>query len=141
MFSYSVLQHFSRGNFDVALAEMSRVLRKDGHVLVQMPNRLGIRNLYNRIRNGFREEDFDVRYYFPSELARYGHRHFVKARTSIDAFFGLGVQPSDWAFLTPLGKTVCFASEWLRLACRYVPGSNWLADSLYLHLECPREPT
>jgi SAM-dependent methyltransferase len=139
VFSYSVLQHFSRVNFDLALAEISRVLRKDGHGLVQMPNRIGVRNLCNRVQNGFREEDFDVRYYFPSELVQYGSRHFGKASTTIDGFFGLGVQPSDRAFFTPLGRAVCLVSEWLRLACRYVPGSEWLADSLYLHLECPRE--
>lgn len=138
VFSYSVLQHLSRVNFDLALAEISRVLCDDGTVKVQMPNRLGLRNIYNCIRTRFREEDFDVRYYFPSELVQYGRRYFFKAHTTIEGFFGLGVQPSDREFFTPLGKAVCFASEVLRTTLHYVSRSEWLADSLYLHLERPR---
>ena len=138
VFSYSVLQHFSRSDFDLALAEVSRVLHPAGNVLIQMPNRLGVRNVYNQTRSGFREENFDVRYYFPSELVRYGRRYFDNVRTSIDGFFGLGIQPTDRAFFTSFGKAVCLASESLRHSLRYLPGSEWLADSLYVHLEHPR---
>ncbi|QJR11710.1 hypothetical protein DSM104443_02792 [Usitatibacter rugosus] len=138
VFSYSVLQHFSREDFAMALTEIARILRSDGSVLVQMPNRLGVRNFYNRLRNRFREEGFNVRYYFPSELVRHGHRDFSRARTTIDGFFGLGIQPSDWEFFTPFGKMVCLASEGLRRVFHNVPGGVWLADSLYLHLELPR---
>lgn len=43
VFSYSVLQHFSKENAKLSLAEVSRVLKKGGTSFIQMPNIYGIR--------------------------------------------------------------------------------------------------
>ena len=41
VFSYSVIQHFSKADAHRALTEIGRVLAESGSCLVQMPNRLG----------------------------------------------------------------------------------------------------
>ena len=41
VFAYSVLQHFAKPAARAALAEMRRVARRDGTVLVQVANRWG----------------------------------------------------------------------------------------------------
>ena len=62
VFSYSVLQHLSKENVGLVLAETDRVLRQGGHCLVQLPNVFGIRCLYHQARRGFRETSgFEVR--------------------------------------------------------------------------------
>jgi len=137
IFSYSVLQHFSRENFSRSLCDISRVTNAKGNFFLQMPNRIGIRNLQNRIKNNFREEEFDVRYYFPSELLSFSRKYFSRAEISIDGFFGLGIQPSNIEYFTSYGKMVCFTSERLREICKFIPKSYWIADSLYMSMSGP----
>ena len=66
-FSVPVLQHFSKADARLAMSEIGRVLRVDGHALVQMPNILGLRQATNRIRQrGARGTNpFRVRYWTP----------------------------------------------------------------------------
>jgi ubiquinone/menaquinone biosynthesis C-methylase UbiE len=48
IFSYSVLQHISRENVTMSLAEMRRVLTMDGCVRVQISDMFGVRCLYHQ---------------------------------------------------------------------------------------------
>src|SRR5262249_45598378 len=71
VYSYSVLQHFSRPAALTALAQVARVLKPEGFSLVQMPNAYGVRSFYHQLRRGFREgQQFEVRYWTPSQLKR-----------------------------------------------------------------------
>ena len=48
VFSYSVLQHFSKGDARAALEDIRRVLHGDGTFLVQMASALGIRSMQHQ---------------------------------------------------------------------------------------------
>jgi len=50
VFSYSVLQHLSKPNVELALREVATVLSDEGGALIQMPNRLGVRSAYHQLR-------------------------------------------------------------------------------------------
>ena len=63
-FSYSVLQHFSKENFQIALCQASLVCKEESTLMIQMPNILGLRSLYWMLRRKFRKPSgFEVRYY------------------------------------------------------------------------------
>ncbi|MEJ5310878.1 MAG: methyltransferase domain-containing protein [Anaerolineae bacterium] len=132
-FSYSVLQHFSKENARLALAEVSRVLKQDGLSLIQMPNAYGVRSLYYQVKRGFREgQDFDVRYWTPSELKTTFSKIIGKTTATVDGYFGLGIQPSDVDLLPTKYQLVVRASELLRRVSLRVRWMVNFADSIYL---------
>jgi SAM-dependent methyltransferase/uncharacterized protein YbaR (Trm112 family) len=134
VFSYSVLQHFSKNNVRQALAEVARVLRPGGESLIQMANLLGVRSLQHQVMRGFRPpRDFDVRYWTPGELRR-GFREIIgPSRLSVDGYFGLGIQMSDLNVMPAKYRAVIRASEFLRRISEKIPAMAWAADSLYVH--------
>jgi 2-polyprenyl-3-methyl-5-hydroxy-6-metoxy-1,4-benzoquinol methylase len=71
VFSYSVLQHLSKTNVEMALREIAYALATNGEALIQMPNRLGLRSGYQQLRRiGKSRGIFHVRYWTPWELKR-----------------------------------------------------------------------
>jgi SAM-dependent methyltransferase len=133
VFSYSVLQHFGRGDAKQALREVGRVLKSQGESLIQMPNRMGFRNLYNQWRRGFKDgSGFDVRYWKIRELIRSFEDAIGPTEYSVDCFFGLGLQPSDARLLGFAGKSLIFGSESLRKIAEHFSPARQFADSLYL---------
>src|SRR5439155_14513181 len=90
VFSYSVIQHFSKQNGSAgdAIKEIGRVLVKGGTCFVQMPNRIGIRSLYNQFRDRNNTGPFRVRYWKPSELFRTFETHVGETELIIDGYFG-----------------------------------------------------
>jgi len=133
VFSYSVLQHLSRENVAIALAEIHRVLRPSARALVQMPNVFGIRCLYHQARRGFREgQDFDVRYWRPSELLSIFKKKIGPSALSVDGYFSLNIQPSDVRLLPARYRAIVRSSEALRKVSRVVPLLTRVADSLYV---------
>jgi len=131
--SYSVLQHFSKKNARTSLAEIARVLKKEGCSLVQMPNKYGVRSFYQRWRRGFAEgEGFDVRYWSPAQLQETFEEVFGETKMSADCYFGLGIQGADVDMMPMPYKIVVYSSEALRAASRSMTPLVKLADSLYL---------
>ena len=134
VFSYSVLQHFTKEEAVRALSEIGRVLRPGGTALLQFANAWGPRNLQNQLRQRrFREprEAFDVRYWRPAELRAEVAAHVGPTRLLADGYFTLNPQPSDLHMLPLLERTVVHVSETLRRASRrFAPLAN-VADSLY----------
>jgi SAM-dependent methyltransferase/uncharacterized protein YbaR (Trm112 family) len=64
VYSYSVIQHFSKADAQKTLDEVRRTLKRGGAAKIQMANKLGIRGLQHQARRRFREPGgFDVRYY------------------------------------------------------------------------------
>ena len=115
VFSYSVIQHFSKADAKNALQEARRILSDQGASLIQLPNAHGIRSLYHLIRRGFREPTgFDVRYYTPNELSELFTGTIGPSEISVDGFFGLGIQPSDRNLMPLKYKTVQIG----RASCR-----------------------
>jgi SAM-dependent methyltransferase len=138
VFSYSVIQHFSKTDAGRAVAEMSRVLQRGGIAKVQMPSRWGARCLYQQWRRGFREpDDFDVRYWSLPELRRAFAAGFARIGFEVDCYFGIGIQPSDRDLMSPLRKGVVTASETLRKISAVLPPLVWAADSVYVEAVKP----
>jgi SAM-dependent methyltransferase len=132
VFSYSVLQHFSREDTQRAIRDVARVLRPGGEALIQMANKYGLRSLYHQARRRFRPaRAFEVRYWAPGEL-RSAFGTIGETRLSVDGFFGLGIQPNDLDLLPVRYKLVIRASESLRRLTNRLPWLLNLADSLYV---------
>ncbi len=133
VFSYGVLQHFSKENAKTSMDEMGRVLKTDGKILIQMPNKLGVRSFYHQVRRGFAEgEGFDVRYWTPSELIKTFKEKFGETEIFADCYFGLGIQKSDVDLLPAPYKAVVYSSEALRKMSETLSFMTNFADSVYL---------
>jgi SAM-dependent methyltransferase len=133
VFSYSVLQHLSKENVQLVLAETRRVLKSGGEALVQLPNVFGLRCLYHEIRRGFREtRGFEVRYWTVPELRATFSRLIGPAKISVDGYFSLNAQVSDVGFMPPRYRAIVYTSEWLRRLSVHVPALRYVADSLYV---------
>ena len=133
VFSYSVLQHVDHAAVAETLAETHRVLRREGHSLIQMPNMFGIRCLYHQLRRGFRKpRDFEVRYWTPRQLHSLFSKMIGGTQLSVDGYFSLNPQFSDIRFLPRRYQAVVLISELLRRASKRVPQLLYLADSVYL---------
>ncbi len=132
-FSYSVLQHFSKPNAKISLDEIARTVKKDGKILVQMPNKFGLRCFYQNARRNFSEgENFDVRYWSPSELMKTFNEKFGATKMSADCYFGLNIQNNDIDLFPARYKAVVRSSEFLRRASVKIPWLVNVADSVYL---------
>jgi ubiquinone/menaquinone biosynthesis C-methylase UbiE/uncharacterized protein YbaR (Trm112 family) len=133
VFSYSVLQHFSKENARASLAEAARVLKANGHAYIQMPNKFGVRSFYQRWRRGFAEgEGFDVRYWSPAELIETFKSIFGSTQMTTDCYFGLGIQGADVDMMPLHYKMVIYSSEALRKVSKTIRPLVKVADSLYL---------
>lgn len=132
-FSYLVLQSFSKENAKISLQEIARSVKADGKILIQMPNKFGARSFYQQARRGFSEgEDFDIRYWSPTELIKTFTENFGETEITADCFFGLGLQKNDIDLLPARFKTVIHSSEFLRRASVKMPWLVNVADSVYL---------
>jgi SAM-dependent methyltransferase len=133
VFSYSVVQHFSKEDARTAVTEFHRLLCDHGQCMIQMPNCFGVRSAYHLAKRRFRSgKSFDVRYYTPGELGRLFDSVFGNANLSVDGFFGLGIQADDMRFMPLLYRVIICASELLRFTSKVLPPLKYLADSLYV---------
>jgi len=133
VYSYSVVQHFSRSDATAAVGEMGRVLKPGGVAKVQMATRYGLRCLYHQARRGFRDgRAFEVRYWSLSELVRLFGTAIGETRCEPDGFFGIGLQASDEALMTPRLRRALRASEMLKAASRRFPALTRVADSVFV---------
>jgi SAM-dependent methyltransferase/uncharacterized protein YbaR (Trm112 family) len=114
VFSYGVLQHLSKADVATSVAEIGRTVKPDGYSWVQMPNALGVRNLFQLARRGFREGDaFEVRYWRRGELKRtFGSIGPTDVTT--DGFFTLNPQKRDLDLLPRRYRALVHTSEALR---------------------------
>lgn len=133
VFSYSVLQHFSKDNVKIALREAARVIKQEGTSLIQMANARGIRSLQLQMRRHFREaRGFEVRYWTVPELRSTFSELVGPSSISVDGYFGLGIQPSDARILTPARRLLVYCSEFLRKLSTSLQWMSYFADSLYI---------
>jgi SAM-dependent methyltransferase/uncharacterized protein YbaR (Trm112 family) len=133
VYSFSVLQHFSDKDATKTLKEVGRVLRAGGNSCIQMPNAFGLRCLWHQIRRGFRPPtDFEVRYFSIPQLQRMFEAQIGATTSRVHCFFGIGLLPSDFQFMGPIGKLLIVASEALRVVSFVVPPIKFAADSVYL---------
>jgi ubiquinone/menaquinone biosynthesis C-methylase UbiE len=132
VYSYSVLQHFSKSDATRTLKEIARTLKSGGRARIQMANKLGIRGLQHQAMRGFKKpERFDVRYYTLWELRRMFEDTIGATRTFTDCYFGLGWQMSDYKHMAGKHKAILLASETLRQVSDLIPPMRVVADSLF----------
>jgi SAM-dependent methyltransferase/uncharacterized protein YbaR (Trm112 family) len=126
VFSYGVLQHFSKSDVAVSVDEIARVVKRSGYSWVQMPNSLGALNAVRLAQRRFREGDaFEVRYWTPPELKRvFGRIGPTELRT--DGFFTLNPQKRDLDLLPARFRAVVHVSE----ALKRVHAPTTFADSV-----------
>lgn len=139
VFSYSVLQHFSKENSNTVLKEVSRVLRLGGVSLIQMAHVFGLRSMQHQIMRGFRDtKAFEVRYWSIPELYRIFRTSIGKSTISVDCYFGLGLQGNDRRFMPGTIKFIITISELLRKISHIFPFLKYVADSLYVKSICQK---
>lgn len=132
IFSYSVIQHFSKDDARTTLREIARTLTPAGLSMVQMANALGLRSTYHRIRQHFRQPgSFDVRYWRPRELCSTFEQLIGPTRMLVDGFGGLGIQPADRHLLPYRYRPIPLVSEILRRISSRSTVLAEHADSLY----------
>ncbi len=138
VFSYSVLQHFSKEDASATLTGAGRVLKPGGICMIQMPNFLGIRCLQHQFRRRFREPTgFQVRYWSLPELKRAFESAIGPAKSSVDCFFGLGLQSADKPLMPWHLRTITGISDFLRGLSRGLPPLVHIADSVYIQATKP----
>jgi SAM-dependent methyltransferase len=134
VFSYSVLQHFSKDDARDSIREAARVTRPGGTVLIQLANLFGVRQLYNQARDLARQEQgqFRVRRWTPQEMLSAFNELVGPSRLSADGFFSLNAQATDLDLMSSFPKLVVRSSEALKgLAARFRPLAL-LADSVFI---------
>ena len=130
VFSYSVLQHLSKGDAGLAVAEIGRVLRRGGTAWIEMPNARGLLNVLRRAGRGFAEgSGFDVRYWTLAEL-RQMFAAIGTVELLADGFLTLNPQVTDLDLLRPRHRPVVRLSEALRRASLRAPLLVRIADSV-----------
>jgi SAM-dependent methyltransferase/uncharacterized protein YbaR (Trm112 family) len=125
--SYSVLQHFSKREVAISLAEIGRVLRSGGTAMVQMPNCRGLVSLLHLARRGFTAgKGFDVRYWRAAELVETFSRQIGPSHLTIEGFLGLGTGSTDANLIEGWRRTIVLISHRLRSASER-RSLRWLA--------------
>ena len=133
VFSYSVIQHLSVPDAETAFDQMARVLRPEGHFLVQMAHRTGVRSLYHQLRRGFRApRNFEVRYWSAARLREAVARRFADSGLRAHCYFGLGLEASDMRFMKPHMRALIRISDAVKEMSNRLPVLRRFADSLYL---------
>ncbi|CAN5391221.1 hypothetical protein BH10ACI3_BH10ACI3_26710 [soil metagenome] len=133
-FSFSLLQHFRKSNVKKALPEISRVTKDEGRILIQMPNKHGLRCLYQQIKRGFKdgEEGTDVFYWTAGELKSVFNEQLGPSKLTADCFLGLNIQGTDVDIMPWTHKIVIRTSEMLRKISEFATPMVHIADSLYV---------
>lgn len=142
VFSYSVLQHFSRENVAHTLREVGRVLRPGGFSLIQMARRLGLRSLYHlarRAAGSMKPHSFEVRYWRSRDLRELFGAIIGPTDIGIDCFFGLGLQAANAAQMKPLARWASRGSEALKRLDAHVPIFVNIADSVWCLSHKPQQ--
>jgi SAM-dependent methyltransferase/uncharacterized protein YbaR (Trm112 family) len=132
VYSYSVLQHLSKGDARKTISQIGRVLGPGGVAKIQMANKWGIRSLEHQARRRFREPSgFEVRYWTIAELKVAFSEIIGTTQISVDCYFGLGWQWSDLRFISSKHKLMLVASELLRRLSQIVWPIRMFADSVF----------
>jgi len=134
VYSYSVLQHFSKEDARQSIREAGRVTRPGGTVLIQLANLFGVRQLYNQARDILAREQgvFRVRRWTPRQMLSSFEELVGPARLTADGFFSLNAQATDLDLMRPLPKLVVRSSEVLKRLSRRFPPLAMAADSVFI---------
>jgi len=133
VFSYSVMQHFSESDAELAIAEMARVLLPSGFAKIQMAHKGGLRSAYHRIQHDYSHSGvFRVRYWSLASMRSVFERHIGPTDLKAEAFGGLGLLGEDWNYVSIKAKVLITFSLFIRELSRFARPLILLADSIYV---------
>lgn len=133
VFSYSVIQHFSEGDAEVALSEIGRVLKHGAFSKIQMAHKGGLRSTYSRTRRDYADSgNFRVRYWSLAGLRETFERHIGRTCLVPEAFGGLGLLAEDRRYVTFQALVLITLSRCLKRVAKALPALIRVADSVYV---------
>lgn len=133
VFSYSVIQHFSEMDAELAIAEMGKVLQSGGAVKIQMAHKGGVRSRWVRSRPGYANGGkFKVRYWSLTSMRNVFEKQIGPSKLMAEAFGGLGLLTEDRHYVSTKAKILLIISQMLKKISQFVPGLIWIADSVYV---------
>jgi SAM-dependent methyltransferase len=133
VFSYSVLQHFSKDDVRQCLTQVSRILKQSGFGLIQLPNVFGLVNLMYQLKRGFRSPvGFEVRYWSKSEILDAFSQRIGETNIFVDGFFSLNPQVTDLDLIPWYYRWIVIASNNLKRSSEKVNWVSYIADSFYV---------
>ena len=133
VFSYSVVQHFSEEDADVAIAEAARVLKRKGYAKIQLAHAGGLRSMYHRRRADYANAGvFRVRYWSLARMRDSFEKRIGPTKLTAEAFGGLGLLAEDWRFVSLKAKLVIACSTILKTMANWLSPLIRLADSVYV---------
>jgi SAM-dependent methyltransferase/uncharacterized protein YbaR (Trm112 family) len=132
-FSYSVFQHFSETDAQLALAEVGRVLKQDGFAKIQMAHKGGVMSTYNRMRLDYEAAgSFRVRYWSLASIGNAFERNIGPTKVSAEAYGGLGLLAEDKRYVSTKARLLIAVSRLMKTLSLFVKPLIWLADSVYV---------
>lgn len=132
-FSYSVIQHFSETDAEIAIAELGRVLRRGGLAKIQMAHKGGLRSTYVRTRRDYSKGGiFRVRYWSLASMRRLFEKKIGPSKVITEAFGGLGLLAEDRNYVSTKAKLLIDISQLLKKLSLFVRPIIRLADSVYI---------
>ncbi|MDE2579348.1 MAG: methyltransferase domain-containing protein [Hyphomicrobiales bacterium] len=133
VFSYSVIQHFSRADAAETVREIARALKPQGAAKIQMASAGGLRARHVMAQPDYAQAGvFRVRYYTDAQLRALFGAAFADVAIEPEAFGGLGLLSDDFAIVDARAKALIAASTIVRAAARIAAPLRALADSVYV---------
>jgi len=132
-FSYSVIQHFSESDAELAIAEVGRVLCQGGMAKIQMAHKGGLRSTYVRTRRDYANAGvFRVRYWSFASMRNVFTKKIGPSKLTAEGFGGLGLLTEDQQYVSSHVKLVIAISHVLKKLSLFVRPLIHLADSVYV---------
>lgn len=133
VFSYSVLQHFSETDAEIAISEVGRVLSRRGLAKIQMAHEGGLRSTYSRTRCDYMKGgSFRVRYWSLASLRSTFEKRIGPTGLIAEGFGGLGLLSEDWRYVSSRAKVLILISTILKALSFAIGPLIRLADSVYV---------
>ena len=133
VFSYGVIQHFSKSDAEIAIAEVGRVLRRGGAAKIQMAHKGGLRSRYWLSRPDYADGGpFRVRYWSLELLRDTFNKYVGPATLMAEGFGGLGLLAEDRKYVSTKAKVLISATVLLKKLSVFVGVLKRFADSVYV---------
>ena len=132
-FSYSVIQHFSEMDTEIAVAEVGRVLSRGGFAKIQMAHKGGLRSIYsNTCCDCAKGGKFRVRYWSLAALRNVFEERIGPTTVKAEGFGGLGLLAEDRPYVSNGAKFLIIISTFLKGLSLLLNPLIRLADSVYV---------
>jgi SAM-dependent methyltransferase/uncharacterized protein YbaR (Trm112 family) len=133
VFSYSVIQHFSETDAEIAVGELGRVLRRGGFAKIQMAHKGGLRSTYSRTRRDYLNGGpFRVRYWSLTAMRDVFEKKIGPSTLMAEAFGGLGLLAEDQKYVSTKATVLIAVSMLLKKLSVFIRPLVRLSDSVYI---------